>query len=167
MRACKEKNAARFPKPVEEIPNYFPRKINEDYSQKQNNISRLSPHNWTFVEVVAEGKKSACETQCPKNAIIFDDKAKKQGKFIYGDTQNGGMSTFYISSVDFTKIDEAIAKKYENTGQVGRPHMKVKVDNFINEDSTLIKGVLTAPLVGVVAGAIAVAKARKIKKEEL
>lgn len=45
--------------------------------------------------------------------------------------------------------------------------MKVKVDNFINEDSTLIKGVLTTPLVGVVAGAIAVAKARKIKKEEL
>lgn len=127
MRACKEKNAAHFPKPVEEIPNYFPRKINEDYSQKQNNISRLSPYNWTFVEVVAEGKKSACETQCPKNAIIFDDKAKilnlvekakKQGKFIYGDTQNGGTSTFYISSVDFTKIDEGIAKKYENTGQV-------------------------------------------------
>ena len=107
VSACKEKNAARFPKPVEEIPNYFPRKINEDYSQKQNNISR--------------------ETQCPKNAIIFDDKAKilnlvekakKQGKFIYGDTQNGGTSTFYISSVDFTKIDEGIAKKYENTGQV-------------------------------------------------
>lgn len=172
VSACKEKNAARFPKPVEEIPNYFPRKINEDYSQKQNNISRLSPYNWTFVEVVAEGKKSACETQCPKNAIIFDDKAKilnlvekakKQGKFIYGDTQNGGTSTFYISSVDFTKIDEVIVKKYENTGQVGRPHIKVKVDNFINEDSTLIKGVLTAPLVGVVAGA----KARKIKKEEL
>lgn len=43
--------------------------------------------------------------------------------------------------------------------------MKVKVDNFINENSTLIKGVLTAPLVGVVAGAIAVAKARKIKVE--
>lgn len=43
--------------------------------------------------------------------------------------------------------------------------MKVKVDNFINEDSTLIKGVLTAPLVGVVAGAITVAKARKIKVE--
>lgn len=39
--------------------------------------------------------------------------------------------------------------------------MKVKVDNFINENSTLIKGVLTAPLVGVVAGA----KARKIKVE--
>ncbi|EOU3277353.1 4Fe-4S dicluster domain-containing protein [Campylobacter upsaliensis] len=268
VSACKEKNAARFPKPVEEIPNYFPRKINEDYSQKQNDISRLSPYNWTFVEAVevdskkifiprrcmhcddptcqkicpfgviskdknnavnidehfcfggakcrdvcpwgipqrqagvgiylkiapklagggamfkcdmcadllAEGKKPACETQCPKNAIIFDDKAKilnlvekakDQGKFIYGDTQNGGTSTFYISSVDFAKIDEAIAKKYENTGQVGRPHMKVKVDNFINEDSTLIKGVLAAPLIGVVAGAIAVAKARKIKKEEL
>ncbi|MEB2831046.1 hypothetical protein Q9Q41_02545 [Campylobacter upsaliensis] len=57
VSACKEKNAARFPKPVEEIPNYFPRKINEDYSQKQNDISRLSPYNWTFVEAVEVDSK--------------------------------------------------------------------------------------------------------------
>lgn len=47
-------------------------------------------------DLLAQGKKPACETQCPKEAIIFDDKAKilalveeakKEGKFIYGDTQ--------------------------------------------------------------------------------
>ena len=43
--------------------------------------------------------------------------------------------------------------------------MNVVVKNFVSEDSALIKGVLAAPLIGVVAGAIAVAKSKKnIKK---
>ena len=274
VNACKEKNAPRFPEPIKDIPQYFPRKIYEDYSKNRDDISRLSPYNWTFVEeleidskkvfvprrcmhcddptcqkicpfgiigkddnnavnidehycfggakcrdvcpwgipqrqagvgiylkiapklagggamfkcdmcadLLAQGKKPACETQCPKEAIIFDDKAKilalveeakKEGKFIYGDSQNGGTSTFYISSIDFTKIDEAIARKYgkedgvldSKSQKMGRPHMNVVVKNFVSEDSALIKGVLAAPLIGVVAGAIAVAKSKKnIKK---
>lgn len=40
----------RFPEPIKDIPQYFPRKIYEDYSKNRDDISRLSPYNWTFVE---------------------------------------------------------------------------------------------------------------------
>lgn len=50
VSACKEKNAAHFPEPIAEIPPYFPRKNYEDYSKKRDDISRLTPYNWTYVE---------------------------------------------------------------------------------------------------------------------
>ena len=50
VSACKEKNAARFPEPTKDIAQYFPRKIYEDYSKNRDDISRLSPYNWTFVK---------------------------------------------------------------------------------------------------------------------
>lgn len=272
VSACRAKNTSRFPEPVGNIPPYFPRTKYEDYSKNREDISRLTPYNWTYIERVevdsksvfiprrcmhcddptcqkicpfgviskdknnavdidehfcfggakcrdvcpwgipqrqagvgiylkiapklagggsmfkcdmcadslAIGQKPACEAQCPKEAIIFDDKSKilaqlererKNGKFVYGDTQNGGTSTFYISSVSFEKIDEAIAQKYgaESSAQyaknpkIGRPHMNVEVKNFVSGDSALIKTALAAPLVGVVAGAIAVAKSKTPK----
>ena len=273
VSACRDKNSSNFPQPIKDIPAYFPRKGYEDYSKNQDDISRLTPYNWTFVEKVdidgkeisiprrcmhcddptcqkicpfgvigkeesnavhiddkfcfggakcrdvcpwgipqrqagvgiylkvapklagggamykcdmckdllENGEKSACETSCPKDAIIFDDKkqilqmvedAKNNGKYIYGDLQNGGTSTFYISSIDFQKIDEAIARKYgKNDGvldaksqKMGRPHMNVDVKNMINKDSALVKSVLFAPVAGVIAGAIAVAKSKDAKK---
>lgn len=276
VSACKAKNAPRFPEPIEHIPPYFPRTKYEDYSKNREDISRLTPYNWTYVErvqvdssgvskdvfiprrcmhcddptcqkicpfgviskdknnavnidehfcfggakcrdvcpwgipqrqagvgiylkiapklagggamfkcdmcadLLSSGEKPACEAQCPKEAIIFDDKDKilarlegerKNGKFIYGDTQNGGTSTFYLSSISFEKIDEAIAQKYgapscaeyAKNPKMGRPHMNVEIKNFVSGDSALIKAVLAAPLVGVVAGAIAVAKSKKSK----
>lgn len=270
VSACKDKNSARFPKPCEQIPEYFPRKIKEDYSKNRDDISRLSPYNFTFVESVkvdgksvfvprrcmhcddptcqkicpfgviskddkgavdidenfcfggakcrdacpwgipqrqagvgiylkiapklagggamfkcdmckdllARGQKPACQSKCPKNALIFDDKSKilaqvqkarEAGKFIYGDKQNGGTSTYYISSVDFKDINAAIAQKYGvaesefngKTQKVGRPHLNLNVPNFINDDAALVKSVLFAPVAGLIAGAIAVAKSKK------
>lgn len=261
VQACKTKNAVRFPKPIAEIPPYFPRKGYEDYSQNQNDTSRLTPYNWTFVESVAlesktlfiprrcmhcddptcqkicpfgvigkdsnnavnidehfcfggakcrdvcpwqipqrqagvgiylklapklagggamfkcdmcadlltKNQKPACEQKCPQNAIVFAPKteilkavsaAKQSGRFVYGDTQNGGTSTFYLCSVPFETIAKALAAK-QPTPQMGRPHMNVEVQNFVSNDSALIQSVLAAPLVGVVAGAIAVAKKEK------
>ena len=135
-------------------------------------------------DLLEQGERPACETSCPKEAIIFDDKqkilqmvqqAKNEGKCIYGDSQNGGTNTFYISSVDFQKIDEAIAKKYgkesgvldAKSQKVGRPHMNVEVKNMLNEDSVLVKSVLFAPVAGVIAGAIAVAKSKNNKNINL
>lgn len=275
VSACKDKNAPRFPKPITQIPDYFPRKGYEDYSQNQEDISRLTPYNWTFIEnvkiddksvfiprrcmhcddptcqkicpfgvigkdnnnavnidehfcfggakcrdvcpwgipqrqagvgiylklapklagggamfkcdmcgdLLAKGEKSACEVACPKNAIVFAPKAqitalveseKAKGRFVYGDVQNGGTSTFYLSSIPFTKIAEAIAEKYgkipqefnDKTQKMGRPHMNVEVKNFVNTDSTLVKSVLAAPIIGAIAGAIAVAKSKKGSNDE-
>ena len=270
VSACKSKNAQRFPKPIEKIPEYFPRKVKEDYSKNRDDITRLTPYNFTFVErvkvgdkavsiprrcmhcddptcqklcpfgvigkdkngavdidehfcfggakcrdacpwgipqrqagvgiylkiapklggggamfkcdmckdLLEAGQKPACESSCPKNALIFDDRseilaqvkrAKESGKYIYGDTQNGGTSTFYISSIDFKDINSALAQKYDideanfngKTQKMGRPHLNVNVPNFINDDSALVRGVLFAPVAGLVAGAIAVAKSKK------
>lgn len=274
VKACKDKNEARFPRPAENIPDYFPRKIKEDYSKNKDDISRLTPYNFTFIESVqiedktlfiprrcmhcddptcqkicpfgviskdknnavdidenfcfggakcrdacpwgipqrqagvgiylkiapklagggamfkcdmckdllALNQKPACETQCPKNALIFDkksviaklvQKAKNEGKFIYGDTQNGGTSTFYISSIDFKNINEAIKEKYKITGEfnaktqkMGRPHLNLQVRNFINDDSALVKTVLFTPVVALAAGAFAVARANKKDKKD-
>lgn len=270
VSACKSKNSARFPEPIADIPEYFPRKVKEDYSKNRDDISRLSPYNFTFVEnvkvgdksvfvprrcmhcddptcqklcpfgvigkdengavdidehfcfggakcrdacpwgipqrqagvgiylkiapklggggamfkcdmckdLLAQGQKPACQTSCPQNALIFDNKstilaqvqkARENGKFIYGDTQNGGTSTFYISSVDFKDINSALSQKYGinesefngKTQKMGRPHLSLDVPNFISDDSKLIKSVLLAPVAGLVAGAIAVAKSAK------
>ena len=273
VSACREKNAHRFPEPIAEIPDYFPRKVKEDYSQNRDDISRLAPYNFTFVErvnvggkdisiprrcmhcddptcqkicpfgvigkdkngavdideefcfggakcrdacpwgipqrqagvgiylkiapklggggamfkcdmckdLLSQGQKPACQTSCPKDALIFDDKdkilarvagARAEGKYIYGDTQNGGTSTYYISSVDFNDINSAIAHKYGinegefngKTQKMGRPHLNIDVPNFINDDSALVKSVLLAPVAGIIAGAIAVNKSKKAQK---
>ena len=50
---------------------------------------------------------------------------------------------------------------------MGRPHLNLNVPNFINDDSALVKSVLFAPVAGLVAGAIAVAKSKKYHKKGL
>lgn len=87
VSACKDKNSARFPKPCEQIPEYFPRKIKEYYSKNRDDISRLSPYNFTFVESVKVNGKSVfvprrcmhcddptCQKICPFGVISKDDK---------------------------------------------------------------------------------------------
>lgn len=272
VQACKNKNEARFPMPIDNIPPYFPREVKEDYSKNKDDISRLTPYNFTFIESVkikdktlfiprrcmhcdnptcqkicpfgviskdknnavdidehfcfggakcrdvcpwgipqrqagvgiylkiapklagggamfkcdmckdllAKNEKPKCEQQCPQNALIFDkksvilqkvQKAKNEGKFIYGDSQNGGTNTFYISSVDFKTINEALKEKYNIKGEfnaktqkMGRPHLNLEVRNFINDDSALVKTVLFAPVASLVVGAMAVARANKKDK---
>lgn len=87
VSACKDKNSARFPEPCEQIPEYFPRKIKEDYSKNRDDISRLTPYNFTFVESVKVDGKSVfvprrcmhcddptCQKICPFGVISKDDK---------------------------------------------------------------------------------------------
>ena len=71
--------------------------------------------------------------------------------------------------MDFKDINAAIAEKYGvtesefngKTQKVGRPHLNLNVPNFINDDAALVKSVLFAPVAGLIAGAIAVAKSNK------
>jgi len=50
VSSCRDKNRERFPVPVKEIPDYWPQKKKEDWSDKKNLITRLTPYNWTFVQ---------------------------------------------------------------------------------------------------------------------
>lgn len=266
VSACRDKNKERFPNPIENIPDYFPRKGYEDHSKNKNDTSYLSPYNWTYVQkltidgkevfiprrcmhcddptcqkvcpfgviskdesgavkidsngcfggakckdmcpwhipqrqagvglylkiapklagggvmykcdgcadLLANHKAPACAKACPKNAILFMDrdlaykyarqKAKKyQGSsketFIYGDTQNGGTSTLYVSPVSFEKIQNAI--KEQNSKK--NIHMNLEVKNKLNEDSSLIKGVLFTPIVGAITGGVILSKLKDRK----
>lgn len=279
VQACREKNMSKFPNPIPQIPDYFPRKVHEDYSKNRENISRLTPYNWTYIEqirlqnaplgiqevfvprrcmhcddptcqkicpfgVISKDKEGAvsidpdfcfggakcrdvcpwgipqrqagvgiylkiapklagggamykcdacadllkigqapaCERECPKGAIIFGKrqeiaqkareqaevykaKAQIEGTYLYGDTQNGGTSTFYVSPVPFEMLAQALNAKHHFTAdmpqKIGVPHLNLKVKNFVSEDSALIKSVLFAPVVGAIAGGIAVAKSKK------
>ncbi|MGP1450993.1 MAG: 4Fe-4S dicluster domain-containing protein [Wolinella sp.] len=50
VSACREKNSANFPEPQKPIMDYWPQKKHEDWSNRRDLTSRLTPYNWTFVE---------------------------------------------------------------------------------------------------------------------
>ncbi|RSK28152.1 4Fe-4S dicluster domain-containing protein [Bacillus sp. HMF5848] len=271
--ACREKNNNRFPKVnKEELKPYWPQTFNEDWSDKQDMTSRLTPYNWSFVDkvevehkgvkeqlhvprrcmhcdnptckglcpfgaitkdkhgavkiddgmcmggakcrdvcpwdipqrqagvgiymniapeylgggvmykcdmcadLVAEGKNPSCVTACPNEALLFGSKedmrklayemAKEVNGYVYGDKENGGTGTYYVSKIPFEKINEAIknSKKEQGDTKPGRPLMPVVVDNKLDSVSGMALSAAIAPVAGITAaGFIAY---RKMKGEQ-
>jgi Fe-S-cluster-containing dehydrogenase component len=261
VSACRQQNEARFPQPQQPIPVYWPKKTNEDWSDKKDLTSRLTPYNWTYVQKVdvewqghrqslfvprrcmhcdnppcvslcpysAQTKKPegpvviddrlclggakcrdvcpwgipsrqagvglymnlaggkyagggvmykcdlcydrvrvgsapACVEACPKKAIVFGDKeamraeahrrAKAIGGHIYGEKENGGTSTFYVSAVPFEAIHKALMEQAVD-GKPGRPAMPVGVGNYMDTVNGMALGALVAPVAGLVAAGVA------------
>lgn len=94
VQACKEKNKDKFPVPQEPMMDYWPQKKHEDYSKQKDNISRLTPYNFTFIQSVKVGEKTIniprrcmhcdnppCQKICPfgviskseEGAVLIDD----------------------------------------------------------------------------------------------
>ena len=127
-------------------------------------------------DLLAQGEKPRCETACPNQAMIsgpkeeMKDYAKKRaqeiGGYIYGDTQNGGTSTFYVSKVPFEKISQAIAaaKKAEDDKNPGRPLMPENVENYLDTEKGMALGILTAPIAGTAFALVAAYKTMKGEK---
>lgn len=103
----------------------------------------------------------ACVQQCPRKAMAFGSmeeikgqaisRAKEIGGYIYGDVQNGGTATFYISKVPFEKIHKQLTKqKSEQTkpDTPGFPLMPVDVKNFSDSTNGMFLGMLVAPIAG-------------------
>ncbi|MBP1712014.1 MAG: 4Fe-4S ferredoxin iron-sulfur binding domain protein, partial [Deltaproteobacteria bacterium] len=72
------------------------------------------------------------------------NRAKEINGFIYGEKENGGTSTFYVSKIPFEKIDAALEEK-KRTPHLGR------VQNALNGVNSWAKGFLLSPLIGAVA----------------
>jgi Fe-S-cluster-containing dehydrogenase component len=265
--ACRTKNQARYPEPVENILPYWPQKKYEDWSEKRELTGRLTPYNWIFVQkaqvaaagkntevylprrcmhcdnppcaklcpfgvnektaegavvinpdfcmggakcrdvcpwevpqrqagvglylqlapkfagggvmykcdlcidLVREGKAPACVGDCPQKAISFgardeiiklaQNRAKEVNGYIYGDKENGGTSTLYVSKISFQQIEEALEK------QEKRFLLRPGVPNPLESAENLVKAVLLAPVAGIFAGGIAAYRTMKGEKKNV
>ncbi|MBN2032562.1 MAG: 4Fe-4S dicluster domain-containing protein [Deltaproteobacteria bacterium] len=103
---------------------------------------------------IEEGKLPACIEVCPeqvqkigpRSAVIEEAHAiaKKIGGYIYGEKDNGGTNTIYVSPVPF----EDLAKSIERGP--GKPHMDPVADSMAHAD-TLAKAMVVAPFAGIAA----------------
>lgn len=129
-------------------------------------------------DLLAKGEKPACETSCPKDAITFGplekirneayERAEAINGYVYGDKENSGTLTFYVSDVSFSDINEAIEekKKAEGDERPGRPHMKPEVENPLDTATGFMASTVIAPVAGAAAAGITAYKILKGEKEK-
>ncbi len=101
-----------------------------------------------------KGEIPACIEACPEGVQTIGPRseiikkahalAKKMNGYIYGEHENGGTNTIYVSPVPFEEINKAIEK-----GK-GKPHLK-KVKNMMANGTNLAKAMVIAPIAGVAA----------------
>ena len=104
---------------------------------------------------IEKGELPACIEACPEDVQTIGPReeiikqahkiAKEIGGYIYGETENGGTNTIYVSPVPFETLNKAIEKG------PGRPHFDGVEDAMAHADN-LAKAMLIAPLAGVAAG---------------
>lgn len=105
---------------------------------------------------IADGKLPACIEACPKQVQTIGlrpdiirqahELADSMNGFIYGETENGGTNTIYVSPVLFEKLNRSIDKA---PGQ-GRPHMK-PVKDEMEKANNIAAAFLIAPIAGIAA----------------
>lgn len=103
---------------------------------------------------IAYGDLPACITACPedvqtigpRNKIIEQAHklARDTNGYIYGENENGGTNTIYVSPVPFDKLNKAIDK-----GK-GKPHLD-KVKNMMAKGNNLAFAMFIAPIAGAAA----------------
>ncbi|MBI9084124.1 MAG: 4Fe-4S dicluster domain-containing protein [Desulfobacterales bacterium] len=103
---------------------------------------------------IAQGEQPACIEACPegvqtigpRNEIIDQAHAlaKEINGYIYGEKENGGTNTIYVSPIPFDQLQKAIEKGN------GRPHLAPAEDTMA-DNNNLAKAMMVAPLAGVAA----------------
>ncbi len=106
---------------------------------------------------VAKGQLPACIEVCPEKVQSIGPRkeilkrahqlAKEMNGFIYGEKENGGTNTIYVSPVPFDLLNKDIEKG------PGRPHLKPVPDSMADEE-VLGMAVLAAPIAGISAGVL-------------
>lgn len=130
-------------------------------------------------DLVKAGQQPACVEACPNGAIFFGSKeemlkmayerAEKIKGFVYGDKENGGTSTFYVSPVSFEKIHEELEKqksKQPNPDAPGFPTMPVNAGNFLDTANGVAAAVLLAPVATAFAAGISAYRTMKGEGDE-
>jgi formate dehydrogenase iron-sulfur subunit len=113
---------------------------------------------------IEKGELPACIDVCPEDVQTIGPReeivkqahaiAKDIGGYIYGETENGGTNTIYVSPVPFDTLNKAIEKG------PGRPHFNQVEDSMAHADN-LAKAMVIAPLAGAAAGVMRFYKAAR------
>jgi hypothetical protein len=110
------------------------------------------------------GQRPACIEVCPEEVqkigprkeILEEARniAKAINGHLYGDRENGGTNTIYVSPASFEILNEAIPQG------AGKPHLKPVKDAMSHADN-LTKAMVFAPFAGFAAAAIKFMKSAK------
>jgi Fe-S-cluster-containing dehydrogenase component len=113
---------------------------------------------------LASGELPACIEACPEGVQTIGPReeiirkaheiVKEIDGFIYGENENGGTNTIYVSPVPFEALNKTIEK------EDGRPHLEA-VSDTMAEANNIAAAMLFAPVAGVAA---AVGKYYKLAK---
>ena len=123
VEACSEVNLEKYPDPQKPFPKMYPNRVPvEDWSEKKDVNDRLTPYNWLFIQ----------HTEVEING------------YIYGENENGGTNTLYVSPVPFEELNNAIEK-----GK-GKPHLK-PVEDTMARANNLAAAMIVAPIAGIAA----------------
>lgn len=105
---------------------------------------------------IAQGDIPMCIEICPENVQIIGPRsemlekaharAKEMNGYLYGEHENGGTNTIYISPVPFDELNKSIEKG------MGRPHFN-KVENTMAQGTNIAKAMAIAPVAGIAAAA--------------
>ncbi len=106
---------------------------------------------------VAKGQKPACIEACPYDVQEIGPRAEMvakaralargMGGYIYGEKENAGTNSLYVSPVPFDILDAAV------TTGAGKPHLSPVPDMMADEDR-MAAAALFAPVAGIVGGVL-------------
>jgi len=105
---------------------------------------------------LADGELPACIEECPEDVQTIGPRdeiiakahaiAKEINGYIYGEKENGGTNTIYVSPVPFDQLNAAL------TPGKGEPHLNTVRDTMANANN-LAAAMIAAPIAGIAAAA--------------
>ncbi len=105
---------------------------------------------------IADGQVPACVEVCPENVQTIGPRdeiikkahelAQQMNGYIYGEHENGGTNTLYVSPVPFDELNRAIEK---GKGK-GKPHLD-SVKDAMATGNNLARAMMLAPVAGAAA----------------
>ncbi|WP_022662561.1 4Fe-4S dicluster domain-containing protein [Paucidesulfovibrio longus] len=119
-------------------------------------------------QLVAEGQAPACVSACPYDVQTIGPReeivqkahelAESMNGYIYGEHENGGTNTLYVSPVPFDKLHAALKDSQQIDSKKGRPGLEPFPD-MMSAEENMAEAALIAPFAGIAAGLVAAGRA--------
>lgn len=119
-------------------------------------------------QLVAKGQVPACVSACPYEVQSIGPReeivqkahalAESMHGYIYGEHENGGTNTLYVSPVPFDKLHAALEASGQVDAKKGRPGLE-DFPPMMATEANMAEAALIAPFAGVAAGLVAAGRA--------